>query len=156
MRRRAGHAASTISAGDAGARLAPARGLVLRLAVLDFEPGDLAADVDVVLGAEAKRRVERRGGDLDEVIRVHEAEEARAAVPAELALGAGLRLVGGELVLARHEGLRLLGRFDERHERGAAVLAAVGAVAVRHVGDGTFDAVADAAAHAGSLVTGLF
>src|SRR6185503_18854245 len=92
---------------------APAGGRVLGLSVLDVEPGDLAAHEDVVLGAQAQGRVERRGVDLDEIVGVHEAEEARAAGPAELALRARVGLVRRELVRAGGEGERLLRRLDE-------------------------------------------
>jgi len=55
-------------------------------AVVDLDPGDLAAKEDVVLGLPMKRRVESPGGDVD-IVRLagHGAGEGRAAVTAERA-----------------------------------------------------------------------
>src|SRR5262249_28973135 len=89
---------------------------------------------------------------LDQFVAVHEADEVRAAGPAEAALRARFRLVRRQVVLAARVAKRVAGGVDPGDEDRAAVLAAVGAVAVGHVAERSRGLVADAAALAGTLV----
>ena len=88
------------SAGESSVRELP----MLRQPVVQLEPGDLAADEDVMLGLQVERRVEGAGRHVDVVrLTAHRSGEGRPAVAAEGPARAGRGRETADLVLSGDE-----------------------------------------------------